>query len=768
MKKKVYTVFWVYPVSWVIKLNRPNKPNKLINLYGLRNLNRLTFPNLQMLFYTLFAFCFLFFVFCGCASTNNNADTLTLKEPAVITGIDIQNNAVTITASGPFIYTLYKPGDPYKVVVDLPDVSIGNFNQKIISNKTGLTEIVPAQVETPSLMARLEILLQTPSMVDQEYSNNTLTLRIKEEEETGIGRPSELPKESKPEPAFVERRRPVVSAPLPKATEITEISFDSLPDAVKVVIKGNGTMTPNVFPLDDRIVIDVPDVEMNALIPSEVVSPVKGMRSGKHEGMVRLVLDLGEKTNFDVVSVSDSIVVTLKSAEKEPLVLALAEEEEEEIQFEAEEVREERELFVSDKCETYLEGKENVNFDFQDQEIVPILRLFADISGCNMFIHPDVRGKATMKFRNVPWNQALETLLNTFSLGMSAEGNIIRIAPLSVFAKESEERVKAQEAEKKAEPLETRIFPISYADVSVVESAVRNSKILSPRGSISVDKRTSTMLVKDIASVFPEVENLLATLDRPTPQVLIEARIVEVNTNTTMDLGIQWGINYQSPDTLSTIGGLSGVPLTSPGAFTGGNYLVDFPSKSAGPLSGSGITFGILNPSRTVGLDLQLSALETTGKGKVISNPKILTIDNGRAKILQGKSIPVRKLTTEGTISTEFKDITLELNVTPHITPDKSISMSIEIRKEELDPTVPSVEGVPGTDKKEANTEVIIKDGETVVIGGMYKIQTNESESGVPGLMNIPILGWLFKNKVDTTTTNELLIFITPRIVEKP
>jgi type IV pilus assembly protein PilQ len=373
-----------------------------------------------------------------------------------------------------------------------------------------------------------------------------------------------------------------------------------------------------------------------------------------------------------------------------------------------------------------------------------------------------------MKFRDVPWNQALDTMLKTFSLAKSIEGNIIRIAPHTVFAKESEEKTKAQEALVKAEPLESRMFPISYADVSIVETAVKTSKLLTPRGSISVDKRTSSMLIKDVASVFPEVENLLATLDRPTPQVLIEARIVEVNTNNERELGIQWGINVSTTNTLTSIGGLSGVPFTSTGPLSGGNYLVDFPAKGVGPLSGSGFTFGIIDPARTIGLDLQLTAIETMGNLKVVSNPKILTVDNGKAKILQGKSIPVRKLTTEGTISTEFKDVTLELVVTPHITPDKSITMAIEIKKEELDPTVPSVEGVPGTDKKEANTNVIIKDGETIVIGGMYKITTNDSESGVPGLMNIPILGWLFKSNKTTSSTSELLIFITPRIVEKP
>ncbi len=271
------------------------------------------------------------------------------------------------------------------------------------------------------------------------------------------------------------------------------------------------------------------------------------------------------------------------------------------------------------------------------------------------------------------------------------------------------------------------------------------------------------MLVNDVASVFPKIENYL-TLDKPTPQVLIEARIVEVNTNEIRDLGIQWGLTLKGVNTLSSLGGFSGL---NTGTFTGNNFLVDLPGGSSAG-SGSGFTFGIMNPAKTMGLDLQLSAVETLGKGKVISNPRIMTLDNEEAKILQGKSIPVRKLTTEGTVSTEFKDITLELTVKPHITPDNSISIDFGIKKEELDPTLPSIEGVPGTDKKEAKTNVIVKDGETIVIGGIYKVNKSDSETGVPGLMKIPILGWLFKNYKENVTTSELLMFITPRIVQKP
>jgi type IV pilus assembly protein PilQ len=380
-------------------------------------------------------------------------------------------------------------------------------------------------------------------------------------------------------------------------------------------------------------------------------------------------------------------------------------------------------------------------------------------------VNPEVKGKLTMKLINVPWDQALDLILKSVTppLGKSVEGDIIRIAPLSVFTRENEERKKQQESAVLAEQLETRFFSINYADVAVVERSIKDSKVLTPRGSMSVDKRTSTLVVKDGPSVFPQVERLLASLDKPTAQVMIEGRIVEINATDEVDLGIQWGIKLSAANTLSALGGLSGLGLAP---FTGNSFMVDVPATISG--RGSGFNFGILSPDRTFGLDLQLSAIETVGNGKVISNPKILTVDNGKAKILQGKSIPIRKLTTEGTISTEFKDINIELNVTPHIAPDGSVGLDIEIKKEELDFTLPSIEGVPGTDKKEAKSSVIIRNGETVVIGGMYKVNSDINTSGVPGLMKIPLLGWLFKNDHTKTTTSELLIFITPRIVEKP
>lgn len=529
--------------------------------------------------------------------------------------------------------------------------------------------------------------------------------------------------------------------PFLKAKAITNVLLERYADIVKVIIEGDGSMTPRIFPLENRIVIDIPDVVMKAPLPS-VVSPLKDIRLRRYKDKIRLIFDLKEKTSFNATVERDSIVVTLKI--EAPKVTKPPQE---------------------DKCKAYLEGRELISLDFQDQDILPIFRLLADISGCNLVVHPDVKGRYTAKLRNVPWNQALDTLLKTFHLGKSVEENVIRVAPLAVFTAEAEERARAAAAAIKAEPVETRIFPISYAKVADVEKAIRDSKILTAEiGNISIDERTSSLIVNDRAAVFPEIENLLAVIDKPTPQIMIEARIVEVSAAVEKDLGIQWGAFFTAADTRFS---LSGFPLLGRGQLTDRNFVVDFPA-GVGAGFGAGFSIGILNARRTMGLDLQLSALQEVGKGRIVSNPRILTVDGGKAYISQGESIPIRKLTPEGTVAEEFKDYVLSLTVTPLVAPDNSISLDIEVKKEEPDWGRISPLGTPASIKREANTKVIIKDGETVVIGGVFKTSRYEEERGVPFLMKIPLIGWLFKKKRIIDDTIEMLMFITPRVVHRP
>jgi type IV pilus assembly protein PilQ len=684
---------------------------------------------------------FLIFIVFGCAPTGNIKEIAMPDEGRVITAIDLQDYSVTVKVSRPFSYTLYKSDDPYKIIVELLDVNTGGFNRKIFSDKAGITEIVPSQIETP-FMTRLEILLQTPTTADPEYKNNELTIRIREESPKGVvktevkGKIEDVPEVKETEHALQER------VPLQKATEITSISFEKTDDIVKLLIRGNGSLNPSVLPLENRIVIDVPGVDMKTQLPSEVVSPLKGIRAGETDNKIRLVIDLKEKTDFDVTTIGDTIVVAVSAQMAHKLGENLEAKEH------------------ANVTENKYNGKK-ISLDFQDADIVPIFRLLADISGYNIVVSPEVKGKLTMKLLNVPWDQALDIILKTFSLGKTVENNIIRIAPHAAFAKESEDAARAKESELKAVPLYTRIFPISYADVASIEKSIKDARILSSRGSFSVDKRTSSVAINDVASVFPQIENLLATLDKPTPQVLIEARIVEAFESDVKSFGIQWGIS--NPEGTKPFIGTT----SNEGPFTGNNFMFDFPSPEG---TGGGIAFGILNSARTKGLELQISALETTGNSKRISNPRVVTTDNEKATILQGESVPFPKIDVQsGQISAEYKDVAITIEVTPHITPAGAVTMSVLVRKEDIKGFVPLGGGTsaPRTDKIEGVTKVLVQNGETLVIGGVLQKRETSDSTGVPGLMHIPVLGWLFKNKTTNEATTELLIFITPRILEK-
>jgi len=421
--------------------------------------------------------------------------------------------------------------------------------------------------------------------------------------------------------------------------------------------------------------------------------------------------------------------------------------------------------------ETTPSGKytgKKISLDFQDADILSILRLISEVSGMNIIASPEVKGKVTVKILNVPWDQALDIILKTYGLGKVVEDNIIRVAPVATLAKERDELAKAKEAEAKAEDLVSKIIPLGYSKPGPMKDAIEKAKALSPRGNVSTDERTNTLIVKDIPKNLADIEALIGILDKPTPQVLIEAKIVEASTSFTRELGIQWGFKniqdaahgnplpYTFPHSM-TVGGST---LTGGTGMGGTLWAVNLPAAvSAGSGGAIGLTLGSI--TNTFTLDLQLSALEGTGKGKILSNPKIVTLDNEKALIKQGRKIPYATVSAEGT-KTEFVDAVLSLTVTPTITPGGAISMKIEVTKDEPGATTSAG---PIIEKKEANTNVLVRDGETIVIGGIMTSKRLEDTSGIPLLHKIPILGWLFKKEAIKEDTSELLIFITPRIV---
>ncbi len=413
-----------------------------------------------------------------------------------------------------------------------------------------------------------------------------------------------------------------------------------------------------------------------------------------------------------------------------------------------------------------------VSFEFKDIDIHNLLRIIAEISKKNLVVADDVAGRITIRLRNVPWDQALDLILRTKGLGMEDLGNIIRVAPLATLEAEAKARLERTTAARKSAELTLQLVPVNYA--SATEMATRVKEVLSERGSVSIDTRTNTLIVRDLPQNMGKVRGMVASLDTQTPQVLIEGRIVEANVRYAREIGVQWGGQAMASQ---TTGNPTGLVFPSSMALTGGvagntagvsstpNYAVSLP-VGAGDGSGGAIGMIFGSAGGASQLNLRLSALEAQGMVKTVSSPKVTTMDNESAKISQGVSIPFSQASAGGT-NTSFIEARLSLDVTPHITQDGSVLMQVTAQNNQPDPANTGANGQPAIQRKEANTKVLVKDGDTTVIGGIYiRIGSNNS-SGLPVLSKIPVIGFFFRNYRELESKSEMLIFITPRILNR-
>jgi type IV pilus assembly protein PilQ len=402
---------------------------------------------------------------------------------------------------------------------------------------------------------------------------------------------------------------------------------------------------------------------------------------------------------------------------------------------------------------------EKIAVDFFRTNIKNVFRIIREISGENFAIDKDVIGEVTLSLEKpIPWDQVLALVLKMNKLGLVYEEGIIRVATLKTLAQEEEERKEKLSAKREAENQEeliTVFMRISYVDaIDIGKHLVKDgifsndqgdSKFNPTRGKVSIDKTNNMIVMSDVARSIKRAKEIVQKLDRVTPQVLIEARIVEASNNFSRELGV----------TLSGTYGPAGNEYTRDFSFTATNP----PISSLGSL---GINFSKLTGTPW-NLGATIAAAESEGQVKIISSPKILALDNTLAKIKQGVAYPYRKLDADGNTTIVLEDIALELEVTPHVTPDDRISMQITVKNNEVGPVINNELSFT---TKEANTELLVNDGDTVIIGGIRKSKENRDESGVPGLMKIPVLGWLFKTKAKEQQLDELLIFITPKIVK--
>lgn len=396
-----------------------------------------------------------------------------------------------------------------------------------------------------------------------------------------------------------------------------------------------------------------------------------------------------------------------------------------------------------------------VSLDMVDADLKNVLRLIADITGANIVIEPDVTGKVTLKVEKVPWRKVLKLVLSMNELGMVEDGNVIRVAKLDKLKKDEDRKLEAYEMEikrKNAEEAVKELGEVSTVYLTVnyakpEEIANKLNEIKSERGKAIVDERTSLIIYTDYPSRIEKARQLLGRLDKPTPQVLIEARIVTMKTETARDLGISW-------------------TFASANSSFAQAFSVNHPASGALDK----YTFGVggLIGKTAWSLDAQLSALETSTDLKIIAAPKVMTLNNVKATVAQGTQIPYAQPSTVGGVgvatSTIFKDATIQLDVTPHVTPDKRVRMQIEAKQDT--PGTVTYSGGVGIDTRKVTTELLVDDGNIVVIGGVLSDTTNISKEGTPGLSKVPVLGRLFKRDNETTNRMELLIFISPKIVE--
>lgn len=412
---------------------------------------------------------------------------------------------------------------------------------------------------------------------------------------------------------------------------------------------------------------------------------------------------------------------------------------------------------------------EPFSFDFKDIDIKDLFRFIADISGLNVILDPGVKGSVTLKLTEVPWDQALDLICKNQGLGYQVEGNVIRIAPLRTIASEEQARQNAERQQILSAPLVTKVKPLSYAKAIEIDKVVR--RLLTPKGTSILDARTNTLIITDIDKNIDSIINLIDTLDSRTTQVLIETRIVQTTKNFSQAFGIQWGFrgiadpafgnntSLQFPNNLL----VDGAGLTPTSGITGnplGGYAVNLPTNSA---PNSALLLSAGNILDTFRLDVALMALEDSGNGRIISTPKIATQNNTKAEILQGTQIPVQTI-ANNTITTTFVNAALRMAVTPQITAEGTIILEVEVENNSPD-FANVVFGTPPINTQKAQTTLLVEDGGTAVIGGIFQARDDYSQSRTPVLHRIPLLGWLFKNTNIERENRELLIFLTPRIL---
>ncbi len=699
-------------------------------------------------------------VFTGCAQNMAAKKDMEIPpEPKLITEIstseDSESFNVLVKGNRILTYMSVKQLVPLAVLLYFPDTALDNIKTNISPESEIIGPITASELTEKGHKSRIEIALKKD--VPYKAAKEGTDLKI------SFSRPSKA------------LSSPVLSSsgPLEKPAWVNRIDFSSEEAGKSTIIIGTTRpvkysikkASPQLLQLK-LLNTRLPDYRKLPIVTSRFKSAVDRIipvQTPAMKNISMLTIELREAVPYFIEQNGNTLLVHFEASTISPRPLEKAKLPSRQKVVAQAVYKEKIETKFTKKTPKAVVAKkykgEKIALDFYETDVKNVFRILREVSGKNFAIDKDVTGKVTITLdKPVPWDQVLDLVLKMNQLDKVFEGDIIRIATAETLKKESELKnarlTAAKQAKKQKialEPLITEYISVNYANAQE-DILPRIEPILSEnRGSVSADKRTNIIIMTDVAEKIKKAREIVNKLDKVTPQVIIEARIVEASTNFSREIGTEWGAEggYDSP------GGSDQI-------YSNGNVAVNAPIASS--IGSIGFNFAKLGGTPFL-LNAKLMAMESRGEGKIISAPKIVTLDNKTATIQRGDKVPYPTRTAEGTVSIEYAEATLKLEVTPHITADKRINLVIDVKKDEPDWSK-TVQETPAIMTKSAHTELLVNDGDTVVIGGIIKTTKTSGETGLPWLSKIPLLGWFFKstNKIDNK--EELLIFITPTIVQ--
>jgi type IV pilus assembly protein PilQ len=662
------------------------------------------------------------------------------------------------TAPEPLAFTIE---DPARIALDLPDTSLGLSSRRRDVNMGPLDTVLTAEAN-----GRTRVVLNLGTMVAYETraSGNTVTVTLGDSDGYDTAT-TQFASKAAPAPAQS-------YAAAGGSRSVTGVDFRRTRDGGgRVVINLTDPSTPvDIRQEGGRIVAvfkdtGLPAELMRRLDVMDFATPVTTVDALRANLDTRIVISADGKYEQLAYQSDNEFTIEINPAQEAP------------------------KDGVSVFSETREYEGQRLTLNFQDIETRAVLQLLAETSGRNIVVSDTVQGNVTLRLKNVPWDQALDIVMTTKGLDMRQNGNVIIVAPADEIAARETADLEAKQAIAELEPMYSEFLQVNYAKASdlaaLISAESGGNTMLSDRGSIAVDARTNTLLVQDTAERLQDIRRMVTTLDVPIKQVLIESRIVVVNDDFSRDLGMRLGVTaYHESGTNSGGTFISG---TGPGTDTMVNSAIENIGSSGQvtpvqvpqlnnrynvnvPIADAAGRFALAVLEADYLVDLELTALEAEGRGEIVSTPRVITANQKQASIKQGVEIPYQQSASSGASTVQFKEAVLELTVTPQITPDNNIIMDLSVSKDNVGEII-STGGIGGTvpsiDTRSVETQVLVADGQTVVLGGIYETERRETISKVPLLGDIPVVGNLFKSKQRVDNKAELLIFVTPRILDE-